>query len=283
MFRDRAPEWSAPVYLVGMGTLAIGWRCERGCMHQHDVAVRPRAAYTLSQWWRLIVEKKPVRRDVFPSTQRTWIDRTLGDFGGERNEVNRHIMTVYAQPLRVYFLGTRSRWLGEPDEIVAGFFADRLARPGFLDDWRHSGIRLRRWLMNAFSYYLSELQRERRRDQRTTGVVPEVAAGGATPERIVDRAFGESIVTEALRVAQAECIAKGLQKHWGIFVRHAYDGLRYETVAAEFDVASARAAVMARTAARHFRKAVRDLLHTDGTVDGDVDDEIRALLEAVES
>lgn len=229
------------------------------------------------------MEEKPARRDVFPSTQRTWIDRTLGSSEADRNEVNRHIMTVYALPLRVYFLGTRARWLGDPDDIVAGFFADRLARPGFLDDWRRSGLRLRRWLMNAFSFYLSELQRGHRRDQRTAGTVPDLAASDASPERLMDRAFGESIVTEALRVAQAECMAKELASHWGIFVRHAYDGVRYEAVAEEFGVSAARAAVMARTAARHFRKAVRDLLQSDGAEDGAVDDEIRALLEIVES
>jgi hypothetical protein len=40
---------------------------------------------------------------------------------------------------------------------------------------------------------------------------------------------------------------------------------------------------MARTAARHFRKALRLQLVSDGAGEADVDDEIRELLEAVES
>ena len=230
-----------------------------------------------------MAELSTVQPDAFPSTQRTWIDRNLSDSVGERNEVNRHIMTVYAEPLRVYFLGTRARWLGEPEDIVAGFFADRLAKNRFLDEWRRSGMRLRRWLMNAFSFYLSELQRGTRRDQRTSGVLPEVEADHALPEQLIDRAFGESIVIEALHVAQSECIAKGLETHWGIFVRHAYGDMPYDTISAEFCVSSARAAVMARTAARHFRVAVRDLLRSDGAADNDLDDEIRVLLDVMKT
>lgn len=224
-----------------------------------------------------------VRPDVFPSTQRTWLDAALGPGGEGRRDVNRHIMTVYARPLRVYFLGTAARWLGEPDEVVAGFFADRLSRGNFLDDWQRSGLRLRRWLMNAFSFYLSELQRGRRRDRKTAGVLPDAAASRVAPERTVDRAFGESVVAEALREAQAACLRNGLSDHWGIFIRHAYDGVSYERVAPEFGLRPERAAVMARTAARHFRKSLRELLRTDGAPEGDMDDEIRALMEAMES
>jgi len=192
-------------------------------------------------------------------------------------------MAVYARPLRVYYLGTGSRWLGDADEIVAGFFADRLAREEFLTEWRRGGMRLRRWLMNAFSFYLSELRRRRQRDKRMTGDVPEVATAGPSPERMADRAFGESIVAEALRVAAEHCHAQGLQSHWAVFIRHTCDDVPYTELAREFAVTAARAAVMARTASRHFRNALRRQLVSDGAGEADVDDEIRELLEAVET
>ena len=37
------------------------------------------------------------------------------------SEANRHVMAVYLQPLRVYFMGSSFSWLGEPDELVAFF------------------------------------------------------------------------------------------------------------------------------------------------------------------
>ena len=223
-----------------------------------------------------------VKRDVFPTTQRTWIDQVMDRPDTDRSEINRHIMAVYSVPLRVYFLGTGSRWLGDPEEIVAGFFADRLARDGFLRDWRRGGMRLRRWLMNAFSFYLAELRRGHRRDRRVEGSVPDVSAGGPTPERLADRAFSESIVAEAIRTAAAVCDAGGLQDHWGVFIRHTCDDVSYADLAADYGVTSARAAVMARTAARHFRTALRAMLVCDGAGEDAVEEEIRELIEAVE-
>lgn len=200
----------------------------------------------------------------------------------DRSELNRYIMSVYAAPLRVYFLGTGLRWLGDPDEVVAGFFADRLPRDGFLSDWRRGEMRLRRWLMNAFSFYLSELRRRQRRDRRTAGDLPDLPESRRSPEQMADRAFGQSIVAQAIRLAQTHCAEHGMQDHWGIFLRHTCDDVPYAELAIDYDVSAARAAVMARTAGRHFRKALRASLVSDGASEGDVDLEIQELLEAIE-
>ena len=47
---------------------------------------------------------------VFPQTISTWIGMRMGEGSQGRDELNRHVMSVYAFPLRVYFLGTRDRW-----------------------------------------------------------------------------------------------------------------------------------------------------------------------------
>src|SRR5882672_12709738 len=97
------------------------------------------------------------KKDVFPRTLGTWIGRKLQEGKAGRAEVNRHLMSVYAWPLQVYFRGSSDRWLGEPEDIVQGFFADRLDREEFLPGCQESGLRLRRWLMNGFCFYLKEL------------------------------------------------------------------------------------------------------------------------------
>lgn len=209
----------------------------------------------------------------------TWIALRMSDGVEGRNEVNRHIMAVYDWPLRVYFMGTSERWLGEPDDIVGGFFADRLSRSEFLHEWRASGMRLRRWLMNAFCFYLMEMRRARARDRRAGELEHEPIVFNGSPEAAVDRAFRVSLVREALRVAQESCEDSGLASHWNIFVAHYLSGRDYADLSKEFVVTPERAAVMARTAARKFRAAVRELLAGDGTPDQEVDQEILSLIE----
>lgn len=220
-----------------------------------------------------------LKQDVFPPTMSTWIAQRMGDGVEGRAEVNRHIMAVYEWPLRVYFMGSSERWLGEPEDVVGGFFADRLGRPEFLQDWRSSGMRLRRWLMNAFCFYLLELRRARARDRRAGELDHEPVVFQGSPETAVDRAFKVSLVREALRLAQETCEDSGLADHWNIFVSHYLTGRDYADISVEFGVSPERAAVMARTAARKFRGSIRELLAGDGTPDQDVDQEILALVE----
>ncbi len=222
-----------------------------------------------------------MKRDVFPTTRETWIDDRLraGDDG--RRDVNHHLMSVYSEPLQVYFKGSSSRWLGEADDIVHGFFADRLAKGRFLEDWAKSGLRLRRWLMNGFCYYLQELRSRHKRDGR----MKEVSADVPTQDdaSALDRAFVVSVVREALKRAEAACSAEGLEQHWGAFFEHHYRGRPYSEVAAEMQTDAARAAVMARSGARRFVRALRELLARDGATPQSLEEEINVLLEAAAS
>lgn len=220
---------------------------------------------------------KPRRSDVFPATQLTWIDHHLDEGPEGRGAINAHIMSIYRWPLSVYFMGTRDRWLGEPDEVINGFFADRLAKPNFLDDWRASGLHLRHWLINAFCFYLRELRRDQARRQ-TDGVMPsdEVVFQGNT--RDLDRAFVAGLVARALQAAEQTCRRQGLAAHWQVFFDHFVQGRPYDQFVADLGIDAARAVVMARTAKKKFQDAVRDLVSKDHP-SGDIDDEIRSLLE----
>ncbi len=220
-----------------------------------------------------------MRPNAFPTTCHTWIGDRLRSAGEGRGEVNQHVMSVYAWPLTVYFRGTRDRWLGEPDEIVQGFFADRLAREHFFADWLQSGLPLRRWLMNAFCFYLNEVKRTGKRNRVEPGPTDEQADSSATPEEMLDRAFVVSIVRKALQQTHERCAVQGLEHHWRVFVRHHYQSAGYQQISKEFGVDAPRAAVMARTAARKFREVLRDLLVRDGAAPDHVDNEIQTLLE----
>ena len=220
-----------------------------------------------------------MRPNVFPTTLHTWLGSRLVLGKEGRADVNQHVMSVYAWPLTVYFRGTRDRWLGEPEEIVQGFFADRLAREHFFSDWLQSGLPLRRWLINAFCFYLSEVKRARKRNEIDFEPPDEQVDAGAKPEEILDRAFVVSVVRRALQQTHDRCATQGLEQHWRVFIRRHYQGAGYQEIAMEFDIDTARAAVMARTAARKFRDALRDLLMRDGATPEHVDSEIQTLLE----
>ena len=217
--------------------------------------------------------------EVFPQTQNTWIDQKLAEGVGGRQELNHHIMNLYAFPLRVYFLSTSDRWLGEPDDVVQGFFASRLDRNVYFDDWRKSGLRLRRWLMNGFCFYLKEMRRERRKDKRSEALAHD-------PEEVedldsqIDRAFAVAIVQRAMVDTQELCEANGFSDHWKIFFEHYYEDKEYKDIAPDFEIDTVRAATMARTVSGKFRKALRDLLVRDGATEAEVNQELAALLEA---
>ena len=76
--------------------------------------------------------------DPFPPTHRTWLDRHLAAGDGERLEVVRHVMEVYAGPLEAYLRHSRFRDVEDPVEVVHGFFVDRLERSDYLARWQAS-------------------------------------------------------------------------------------------------------------------------------------------------
>lgn len=223
--------------------------------------------------------ERQAKADVFPATQATRIrtDLARGDEG--RASLNHLIMITYAEPLMVYYRGTNARWLGDPDDIINGFFASRLARPDFMRKWHDSGLRLRRWLMNGLCFYLRELQRTHRDGARAGLAAEEEITFEGDPALEIDRAASMAFVREAWRHAAAECGQRGLEPHWDLFVLHHLEERTFRNLAVEFEVTPARAEVMARTAARRFRAALRDVLLRDGVPEQDVDGEIQSLLE----
>lgn len=221
------------------------------------------------------------KQDAFPPTRTDWIDGELGRGTMGRQNVNRHVMEAYAWPLKVYFLGTRDRWIGEPEDIVQGFFADRLGRPDYFNKWKASGKRLRHWLINGFCFYLKEINRDRSRGGKPASESAEPSYDDSAAADEMDRVWVQALVREALVEGEAACARSGLGDHWKIFLSHFYQDQPYERVASSFGVDSTRAAVMARTAKRKFQAALRNLVRQDGVGEESVDAEIEQLLTAV--
>lgn len=221
------------------------------------------------------------QHDAFPSTARTWIGQRLDEGEDGRREAVRHVMEVYDEPLRVYFAGCSLRWIGDRHDLVAGFFADRLARAEFMDRWRQSGRPLRFWLIVGFKHYLYETARRERRT-KAAPLPPEADASNAGADRLFDRACARALVRRAFESARAACESDGLADHWDLFVLHHVQDRSYAQIAESRGIDAERAAVMVRTAGRRFRKALRELVAWDGATATDIDHELRTLMETQE-
>jgi DNA-directed RNA polymerase specialized sigma24 family protein len=224
------------------------------------------------------------KTDVFPATASTWLAERLDEGAEGLASARSHVMDVYRFPLMVYIRGSSFRRLGEPDDLVAGFFADRLGRDDFLHQWIDSGRPLRRWLLVALKYFLLEQARSGKRSRMgSLGGEDWVAStsGDENPGVAFNRETGKRLVAEAMRRTAEALEQEGMEAHWQIFVQHHVEGYAYEDICGAHGVDPRRAAVMARTAARRFRQALRDVVAWPGATETQVDAELQAIVEDV--
>jgi len=212
--------------------------------------------------------------DLFDPTPRTTMVQWMRS--NEKPRVRDFLMRTYLVPLAGYLSATSYRRLGEPRDVVAGFFASRLDRDGWLESWRDSGIRLRRWLMTGLLFYCRE---EVRRQQRTTAVEVEVEEPIVpSAEQQFESEYAQTLVRSATESARASCETDGLVRHWNLFLRHFVDGATYEVLARDEALSVGQVNGMVRTAMSRFRTAVGEALLMDGADPRELDAEIQALL-----
>ena len=228
-------------------------------------------------------------RSAFPTTQATWLVTLAGDGGvdaaalAERTaaaeKLRSTLMERYAEPLAVFVRGSSLARLGEPAEIVNGFFASRLSDARFLTGWATSGMRLRRWLMNGILFYGQGLARDRARmQQRGATIEPselDRQPGSVTTGEIdFERAWGLAVVREATARAETELLAEGRSADFEIFRRHAIDGQPYAVFARDFGRSEQQCAGATRLVAQRVRAKLAELLAEEGVPEREIDDEI---------
>lgn len=234
---------------------------------------------------KAFMQRKP-QQDIFPTTDRSWIVAQLDQGANGPAETNQHIMSVYAEPLKAYYNGSSFHGLGDADELVAGFFADRLGRSDYLDKWQQSGRKLRHWLIVGFRYFLMERRASRKlpidsdlssefNSQHSTGIADSEADD---PEEAFHREVARSLVLQAIASTEDRCIADGLAVHWRAWVRHVVDGCTYVALADELGHSAMRLKVMARTVSHRFRQAMREQIAWPGAEPQQLDEEIQELI-----
>jgi len=245
--------------------------------------------------------------DHFPSTHATWIDAQLtiaeraGDHTHEgrsaRRALQQHLMQRYHEPLRAYVRGSSMRQLGDADDLVAGFFADRIGAPGFLADWRGSKMPLRRWLMNGISFYGRGVMRDRARDRMRQfedggagfpGGAGDSSTHAGGEDRFVDerdavRAFEEAWALEVLNAAHelvhANLAERGKLEEYGVFRRHVIDGVEYAVIGTDLGLTRQQCANMVRRVSDRIREALREVLRSEGVPPEEVERTVREVEE----
>jgi hypothetical protein len=235
----------------------------------------------------LLMSQKTKSRSLFPATLRTWLDEQIERGAAGRDDINHYIMSTYLWPLKMYLLNTSWRGQVEADDVIDGFFASRLDRADFFANWRASGKRLRHWLINGLHLHLKERWRDRTSalvDKRLVAAkIMDHSLVARDPVKNIDRWMAHAFVAQALSLARDSASQAGLEAHFDMFLRHHLHDESIFRLAQEHGVSEARAAVMVRTARRHFRRAVEEVLLRDGAPVERHEDEIAELLEAFQA
>ncbi len=230
--------------------------------------------------------------DHFPSTHRTWIEAQLtviaeaadGDAhtsaatAAAATEAHRalcaFIMARYHEPLCAYVTTAALRDLGEPHDLVAGFFAKSLATPAMFNRWLRTGISLRRWLMNAIALHCRSLRRDKVRSAsrlRSDQEMAPLSAPGPSAEREFDRVWALTIANEAHAHARTEVLARGRADDYEAFRLHIFEGCEHAEIARRLGITRTQSVNAVRRLSQVMRDQVRVLLRAEGIDGSDLD------------
>jgi hypothetical protein len=219
------------------------------------------------------------KSDHFPTTRQTWILDRLAEGEHGLHPLRDHIMTRYREPLLIYARGSTLRTLGEPDELVHGFFAAFFSRQHALERWAESGTRLRRWMMNGLVLHARGIRRDMARDRETTSMdlVATRPVDDRTAEQRFEEAWARSLLSDAATAVQAELYGEGRPAAWDVFAQHIIEGRSYAECCPQFGYTVSDGRTVTRMVSIRIRRTLRELLLQEGTPEHDIDAELRAL------
>ena len=248
--------------------------------------------------------------DHFPSTHATWIDAQLTIIDGAdgpqasransaREALRQHLWERYHAPLRAYVHGGSLRRAGEPDDLVAGYFADRVTTPDFLPAWRRANMPLRRWMMNGMGFYARGVVRDRMRDRlrpftdltgsaapssdsTTTGAEEALLpADERTSEAAFEHAWAIAVLDAAHTQAHAELSKEDRLDEYDVFRRRVIEGEGYDTIGPSVGMSAQQCAGATRLVSQRMAAALREVLRAEGVRESEMDRTVQEVQRAV--
>jgi hypothetical protein len=229
--------------------------------------------------------------DLFPSTHATWL---LTQLDANPDAARAHVMSRYFEPLCAYVRASRLRQFGDPADIVNDFLAARVGDASYLARWRTSGLPLRRWLANGLLLHTrnAALATRRRAEHGGSTSNDELERAAFTTRAsdhetdallALERTWAVRTVTEAHERIRTELGAEGRGAWWELFRLHTINGMSYAQACSIVGTPLTSASSVHRTVVDRLRVALRTILERDGIRPEDIDSELAAMQDFLES
>ncbi len=238
------------------------------------------------------------------------VDKTeVSTHGAARDAELLDAMTLrYAQPLMLYARSSTLARIEDVDALMKSFWVQQLARPLMLNEWRKSGLALRRWLVHQLLIHararLCELHIDSSEQEQCNDCGGCACANAATTSTTsattcatkcptsstplplephafehFERAWSRAMMNAACSIAQAALESSDDAAAWNAFRLHFLEGNEYAALSQQLGLTVSAARINARRAHERVDGALRQLLRDEGVADEDVNDELAWLIE----
>ena len=226
----------------------------------------------------------------FPETQTVWISDRLSEGEAGLMLANGYVMESYVRPLSIYCskIGLARSVRIDADDLVHGFFANRLSNSEYLKSWLTSGLRLRQWLRNGLHFYVHELRRQNAAQLGKLGphigdqaLPEEVPSEGAAHDHEFERAWALAALDLAMKETKEGLEKRNRRDEWEMFCSHHVEGVPHAIIGERFQLSTAQVAQRTFAVGAQLRDALYGILRKDGALRSEIDVEVRSMMEVL--
>ena len=226
----------------------------------------------------------------FPETQTIWISDRLSEGEAGIMLANGYVMESYVRPLSIYCskIGLARSVHIDADDLVHGFFANRLSNSEYLKSWLTSGLRLRQWLRNGLHFYVHELRRQNAAQLGKLGphigdqaLPEEVPSEGAAHDHEFERAWALAALDLAMKETKEGLEKRNRRDEWEMFCSHHVEGVPHAIIGERFQLSTAQVAQRTFAVGVQLRDALYGILRKDGALRSEIDVEVRSMMEVL--
>ena len=226
----------------------------------------------------------------FPETQTVWIADRLSEGEAGLMLANGYVMESYVRPLSIYCskIGLARSVRIDADDLVHGFFANRLSNSEYLKSWLTSGLRLRQWLRNGLHFYVHELRRQNAAQLGKLGphigdqaLPEEVPSEGAAHDHEFERAWALAALDLAMKETKEGLEKRNRRDEWEMFCSHHVEGVPHAIIGERFQLSTAQVAQRTFAVGAQLRDALYGILRKDGALRSEIDVEVRSMMEVL--
>jgi RNA polymerase sigma-70 factor (ECF subfamily) len=228
---------------------------------------------------------------AFPLTSWSLIGNAVAGGDTRGREAVGALIRRYLPALRARLVIDRGIPEDRAEDLLQGFFADRILERRLLSHADRAQGRFRTFILTALDNYVADVRRRDYAKARTPASTPqdinavsELPGDGASSAAF-DRAWGRQVVANAIEIMRRECREKGRNDLWGVFdariLGPALDGsdpMPYEALVAQFGLKSPdHASNVLMTGKRMFARALCAVIGEYADDDADLREELAEL------